>query len=77
MVEEVIIIVKEASDVPFTEKEYGVATLAELGYSPYNRAVLDHSDVLETASPEIKSQRTQVLIMRNDKSSTKSFLLSS
>ena len=47
--EEIPIIVKEASDATYANREFALKTLSKLGFFPFTRAVLDDPEILSSA----------------------------
>ena len=66
-IEEIQIIVKEASDKTYTNVQFSTDTFALLGYSPFTRAVLDDPEILSSAPPEVQTERARILNLRRER----------
>jgi hypothetical protein len=66
-VDEVPIIVKEASDASYANIDFAQETFRLLGYLPFTRAVLDDPEILSTAPPEVQAERGRILKLRRDR----------
>ena len=53
-VEEILIIVKEASDATYANVDFAIKIFCTMGYEPFTCAVLDDTDILSLASPEVE-----------------------
>ena len=58
---EIVLIVNEATEKSFANKEHTKRALALRGWNPPNRACLDHAEILETAPEEVKKERARIL----------------
>jgi hypothetical protein len=56
-VEEIPIIVKEASDATYANVDFAIKTFRTMGYEPFTRAVLDDANILSLASSEVQQER--------------------
>ncbi len=60
-VEEIPIIVKEASDAMYANVDFAIETFRIMGYVTFTRAVLDDADILSSASQEVQQERGKIL----------------
>ena len=56
-VEEIPIIVKEASDATYANVDFAIETFRIMGYLPFTRTVLDDANILSSASQEVQQER--------------------
>ncbi len=61
---EIPIIVKEASDAMYARVDFAIETFCIMGYIPFTRAVLDDADILSSASQEVQQERGKILQLR-------------
>lgn len=66
-VEEVVIIVKEASDATYGNVEFAQKTFRLMGYLPFSRAVMDDPDILSSAPAQVQQERGQILKLRRER----------
>ena len=62
--ENIVIFNRPAIENSFARRDTARRTLARLGYSPFNRAVLDHPEVLKSAPDAVKEERGRILTLR-------------
>ena len=60
-VEEIPIIVKEASDAMYANVDFAIETFCIMGYVTFTRAVLDDADILSLASQEVQQDCGKIL----------------
>ena len=62
--QEVVIVVRSVIMNSFMNTAYAEATLARRGQNPFNRAPLDHPQILSTAPEAVQQERTKILQSR-------------
>jgi hypothetical protein len=60
-VEEIPIIVKEASDATYANVNFAIKTFCTMGYEPFTPAVLNDAIILSSASPEVQQECRKIL----------------
>ena len=63
-VEEILIIVKEASDATYANVDFAIKTFCTMGYEPFTCAVLDDANILSLASSEVQQEHGKILQLR-------------
>lgn len=61
---EIVIVLRDAIMNSFMVEDFGISTLVHRGWNPYNRATLDDSEILITASDAVQKRRSEVLSSR-------------
>ena len=62
--QEVVVVLRAVIMKSFMNTAYAEAALARMGQNPYNRAPLDHPQILSTAPKAIQQERTKILKSR-------------
>jgi hypothetical protein len=61
---EIVIVLRDAIMNSFMVEDFSISTLVHRGWNPYNRATLDDSEILITASDAVQKRRSEVLSSR-------------